>query len=205
MLYVFIRLETTHTHGVLLLCHSWEFATRNCVCEGRTSERSKRLFRYMHRPSALWYPPFPTRGGLVTASPLARTHSTVARSEWWDSPTVLHAPFAPNLHASRTETSLEPVVVCAQSSPDRRRTVCVARPRRSSRPRVLFPRRRRGGASRHTVFFPFGFSVVCACNRQADRQTPSPPPPHRLPFAAIACTYSRSPPPPCTLRAAVKK
>lgn len=105
------------------------------LCEGRTFERSKRLFRCMHRPSVLCGThPADTcgTGNCFTATvSLTHTHSTVARTEWWDSPTVLHTPFAPNLHASRTETSLEPVVVCAQSSPDRRRTVCVARPRRS--------------------------------------------------------------------------
>lgn len=42
--------------------------------------------------------------------------------EWWHSPTDLRVPLAANLHATRTETSSEPVVVrrAYSSSPDRR-------------------------------------------------------------------------------------
>jgi len=166
-----MRLETTHMcireYGVLLFCHPWDFATWNVhwVVQGshvRTFQTSFPLHAWpiRHcgtRPADTW-----GTGNHVTATvSLARTLATVERSEWWDSPTVLHAPFAPNLHASRTETSLEPVVVCAQSSPDRHRTVCVARPRRSPARVCCFSSSARR-CVRHTVFFPFGFSVACA-------------------------------------------
>jgi hypothetical protein len=84
--------------------------------------------------------PLPIYAGPVT-SLSQRLHARhCCGSEWWDSPTVLHAPLALNSYASRTETSLEPVVVCAQSSPDRRRTVymCRASPPKF-RSHVLFP------------------------------------------------------------------
>jgi len=178
------------------------------LCKGRTSEPFQTSFP-LHawpirhcgtRPADTW-----GTGNHVTATvSLARTLATVERPEWWDSPTVLHAPFAPNLHASRTETSLEPVVVCAQSSPGRHRTVCVARPRRSPARVCCFLVVGAAVRTPHSVL-PVRFFRRVRVNRQADRQTPSPPPPYRLPFAAIACTYFRSPPPPCTLRAAVKK
>lgn len=95
-------------------------------------------------------------GPVTSSSPRCLTQRHCCGSEWWDSPTVLHAPLAPNSHASRTETSLEPVVVCAQSSP----TVvvpCVSRVPAEVTARVCRSLRRRRRCVALTSVFPVRF------------------------------------------------